>query len=197
MILSDEGIKRALASGEIEIDPAPAPDHYAPSAVDITLGDISTFFVWDLDRFKTPGVSVTLNLHEQRFGQTLKQYSRPVVPEKDGSVILRPYHIEPNVMLCQTLQRIFLKPESKLAARVDGRSSGARSGLLVHLTAPTIHAGFSGTITLEMVNLGPFDLKLVPKQSRICQYVFERLETPPVIEMKSTFQHQTTPHGKT
>ena len=42
---------------------------------------------------------------------------------------------------------------------------------MVHLTAPTIHAGFNGTITeddLEMVNHGPFHLKFVPSQTRVC-----------------------------
>jgi deoxycytidine triphosphate deaminase len=37
---------------------------------------------------------------------------------------------------------------------VEGKSSYARCGLLVHFTAPTIHTGFAGTITLELINLG-------------------------------------------
>lgn len=197
MILSDEGIKRALKTGEIEISPAPEADHYAPSAVDIVLGDISTFRIWDRSKFNLPGVNIVLDLSQQKsFGETAKEFSVPVVAEADGTVLLRPYHKYPNVMLCQTLQRIHLKPESKLAARVEGRSSGARLGLMVHLTAPTIHAGFNATITLEMVNLGPFDLKLVPKKTRVCQFIFERLETVPEKEMDSAFQGQTTPLGK-
>lgn len=196
MILSDDGIKRAIASSEIEIDPAPDPGHYAPSAVDIILGPVSTFRIWDRDKFEIPGVNVTLNVHEQKFGRTALHYSKPVVAEPDDTVILRPYHVSPNVLLCQTLQRIHLKGASKLAARVEGRSSNARIGLLVHLTAPTIHAGFSGTITLEMVNLGPFDIKLVPLKTRVCQLIFERLETDPGVEMTSSFQGQTTPLGK-
>ena len=38
---------------------------------------------------------------------------------------------------------------------------------MVHLTAPTIHAGFSGYITLEVINHGPFVLELVPNETRI------------------------------
>ena len=49
-----------------------------------------------------------------------------------------------------------------LAARVEGKSSLARFGLLVHFTAPTIHAGFEGQIALEIMNLGPISIILTP-----------------------------------
>jgi hypothetical protein len=59
--------------------------------------------------------------------------------------------------------------------RADGRLRPCRG---THL-APTIHAGFDGFITLEVINHGPFDLKLVPHRTTMCQYIFERLsETP-------------------
>src|SRR5262249_28086536 len=45
--------------------------------------------------------------------------------------------------------------ETCLAARIEGKSSRARVGLLIHFTAPTVHPGFAGTLTLEMINLGP------------------------------------------
>lgn len=45
---------------------------------------------------------------------------------------------------------------SRIAARVEGRSSLARIGLMLHLTAPTIHAGFEGNITIEMLSHSPF-----------------------------------------
>jgi len=48
MILSDAGIRRALADGEISIDPLPQPDQFQTSAVDIFLGD--SFRVWDLQK---------------------------------------------------------------------------------------------------------------------------------------------------
>jgi dCTP deaminase len=43
---------------------------------------------------------------------------------------------------------------------IDGKSTRARAGLLVHLTAPTIHAGSSGNVALEICNLGPFTFGL-------------------------------------
>jgi dCTP deaminase len=61
---------------------------------------------------------------------------------------------------------------------VEGKSSLARLGLMVHMTAPTIHAGFVGQIQLEMYNLGPYDI-VVAAGMRICQLIFElSLGTP-------------------
>ena len=195
MILSDEGIKRALADSKIEIDPNPAPEHYSPSAVDITIGGANTFKCWKVDALRAAGVYVTLNLEEQNYLVTAQHFATTVPPENDGSVVLPPYSDVPQVMLCQTHQRLHLKPESRLAARVEGRSSLARFGLMVHLTAPTIHAGFNGTITLEMVNHGPFNLKFVPFQTRVCQFIFETLETEPEMDIQTGFQNQVDPLG--
>jgi dCTP deaminase len=67
---------------------------------------------------------------------------------------------------------------------------------MVHLTAPTIHAGFRGPITLEMANLGLFHLKLTPNKTAICQLIFERLESPPAGDIRTQFQDQATPTGR-
>ena len=193
MILSDGGIRRALADGEISIDPAPEQSQFQTSAVDIFLGD--SFRVWDLARLATPGLTPVLDLAEQRFATTANSFSTAAELERDGSYILKPYREVPQVLLCQTRERIHLKLHSRLAARVEGRSSFARLGLMVHLTAPTIHAGFNGNITLEVINHGPFHLKLVPHRTRICQFIFERLESPPEGEVTTQFQGQRTPIG--
>jgi dCTP deaminase len=62
-----------------------------------------------------------------------------------------------------------------LAARVEGRSSFARTGLLVHFTAPTIHTAFEGHITLEIINLGWAPVVLWPNM-RICQLIVETVD---------------------
>lgn len=193
MILSDAGIRRALAEGDISIDPAPEPGQLQTSAVDIFLGD--SFRVWDLARLATPGLIPVLDLAEQRFAATANSFSINAELERDGSYILKPYREVPQVLLCQTRERIHLKLHSRLAARVEGRSSMARLGLMVHLTAPTIHAGFNGNITLEVINHGPFHLKLVPNRTRICQFIFERLESAPEQDITTQFQGQKTPTG--
>ena len=192
MILSDDGIRKALSSGIISISPEPDPEQYTSSAVDLTLG--TDFRVWDWDRLTVPGATVELDLTEQKFQNTARAYLIQADCERDGSFVLPPYSVRPRHLLAITRERVHLKRESRLAARVEGRSSFARIGLMVHLTAPTIHAGFEGNITLEIINHGPFHLRLVPG-TRICQLIFERLATESG-EIATDFQGQTTPSGE-
>ncbi|MCC6586611.1 MAG: dCTP deaminase [Bryobacterales bacterium] len=191
MILSDAGIKAAIKAGTIEIDPSPI--EYSPSAVDLSLGN--EFQFWDDERLSVHGVTTIVDLAEQRFPLTAAAYLKDVPRERDGSVVFPPFRVRPFHMLAITRERVHLKIGSKVAARVEGRSSLARLGLMVHITAPTVHAGWNGRITLEMVNLGPFHLKLVPERTRICQLIIERLETDPATDIATTFQGQTRPAG--
>lgn len=193
MILSDEGIRQALASGAIVIDPPPKAEQFQTSALDIFLGD--KFTAWDLDLLRTQGFKGVLDLAKQKFIVTAQQFSKEIPKERDGSVILPPYGEVPQVILCQTRERISLTPDSCLAARVEGRSSLARLGVMVHLTAPTIHAGFNGNITLEVMNHGPFHLRLMPNELIICQFIFEQLSSKPTGQISTVFQNQTTPIG--
>ena len=80
------------------------------------------------------------------------------------------------LILGWTKEYIDLK-ESRLAARVEGKSSLARLGLSVHMTAPTIHAGFDGRIRLEIVNHGEIPVRL-KSDMRICQLIFEQTFGP-------------------
>jgi dCTP deaminase len=144
MILSNEGIRKALASGDLVVDPAPQENQYTTSAVDLYLGD--RFKIWDNSRLHIPGVSVQLNLADQHFDRTAAAYLTPAPVDGTGEYVLKPG----SFVLGITRERIHLKRSALLAARVEGRSSFARLGLVVHLTAPIIHAGFDGNITLEM-----------------------------------------------
>jgi dCTP deaminase len=194
MILSDAGIKQALSLGHLEISPEPREDQYTTSAVDLFLGKI--FQTWDENIFKVPGTRIDLNLAEQRFQATAAGFLRNLPLEADGSFVLAPYHVSPRPVLAMTRETVRLKPGSRLAARVEGRSSLARLGLVVHLTAPTIHANFHAPITLEMINYGPFYLRMVPGATRPCQLILERLESEPGGDIKTDFQHQTSPSGR-
>jgi dCTP deaminase len=193
MILSDRGIKAALKDGLIEISPSPAEDDYTTSAVDLTLGD--QFQAWNDEILRVQGTRHELNLEEHKYQLTSLAYIRTLDLEKDGTFIFPPFSTLASHILAKTHQRIHLKPGSKLAARVEGRSSLARLGVVVHLTAPTIHAGFNGTITLEMMNHGPFFLRMTPRKTRICQLIFEHLTTEPEGEIGTQFQGQSTPSG--
>ena len=193
MVLSDEGIKRALKSGALEIDPLPQEDQYQTSSVDIFLGD--SFRIWDRERLAVPGLAPVLNLAEQTFQDTANAFTVPAPREPDGTVVLPPFSKSPCVLLGLTRERIHLKKNAALAARVEGRSSLARIGVVVHLTAPIIHAGFNGAIALEIVNFGAFHVKFVPNRTRICQFIIEKLDTAAGIDLRTEFQHQQTPIG--
>jgi dCTP deaminase len=91
-------------------------------------------------------------------------------------------------LLGWTQEKIQLPHRSRLAARVEGKSSLARLGIGVHVTAPTIHAGFGykkndadypgSPLQLEMWNVGPLDVKLVEGMP-ICQLIFEAVDGTP------------------
>jgi dCTP deaminase len=80
-----------------------------------------------------------------------------------------------------------------LAARIEGKSSMARLGLLVHFTAPTVHPGFEGTLTLKMINLGPVGIILRPGMP-IAQLIVEEVRGLP-FSNPSQFQGQSQPEG--
>ena len=91
-------------------------------------------------------------------------------------------------LLGWTIEKIQLPYTSRIAARVEGKSSLARIGIGVHVTAPTIHAGFGyrpddptfpgNPIQLEIWNVGPLKVRLV-KGLRICQLIFEEVHGTP------------------
>lgn len=76
-------------------------------------------------------------------------------------------------VLAQTFEKVTLPND--LMGLVEGRSSLARLGIGIHLTAPKIDPGFTGNITLEMSNNGNADVELVAGESRICQLMFLRI----------------------
>ena len=81
-----------------------------------------------------------------------------------------------------------------LAARIEGKSSRARCGLLVHFTAPTVHPGWKGPLVLEMINLGHSAILLTPKMY-IAQLIIEEVKGIPPQNNPSEFQGQRHPDG--
>ena len=189
MILSNSAILKAIKSKRIIIDPKPQylagdPNNlFDSSSLNLRLGDTISLpnekhpMAFDL---RQPGIATLLT----------KIYERHSITLKGG------FTLEPGTFaLAQTFEKVTLPPKGKpcYAARIEGRSSFARCGLLVHFTAPTIHAGFSGRITLELKNLGSYPIVLFPKLL-ICQLIFETVEGN-VMVAPSQFQNQTTPEG--
>ncbi len=166
MILTDREIQIAIAEKAITILPVPDAIAYSSTSVDLTLD---------------PSISIcppTTEGFERNFDPSARGFNpekilaeeseQKTIDQHDGYLLL------PRVLvLGWTAETVDLKIASRLAARVEGKSSLARLGLVVHLTAPTIHSGFSGRIRLEMINLGPLPIRLRAGM-RICQLIFEQ-----------------------
>jgi dCTP deaminase len=101
-----------------------------------------------------------------------------------------PFEVKPDILvLGWTREVISLPMNGRLAARVEGKSNLARIGLGIHVTAPTIHAGFSGPIQLELVNFGVNNIILDPGMN-ICQLIFEMTTGTPIKGYEGQFQNQ-------
>lgn len=89
-----------------------------------------------------------------------------------------------------TAEEVVLPEFSRIAARVEGKSSLARLGVGVHVTAPTIHCGFTGSIQLEIFNFGPHSVVL-SSGMRVCQLIFEQTYGTPMKGYSGLFSGQT------
>jgi dCTP deaminase len=98
-------------------------------------------------------------------------YGDNVVTDEDGSVVLD----QGDFLLGTTTERVGIPDD--LVARVEGKSSLGRRGLLVHATAGFIDPGFKGQVTLEFYNISPRPFILKPGIF-VCQLSFDELDEP-------------------
>ena len=179
MILTDREIKLALKKKLIAIDPAPATNAYSSTSVDLTLDPLLRIF-----RNTGAGVIIDPGMPGYEVRRLLLGVTDAFTIPADGWDFARG-----TLILGWTKERVELNLRAKLAARVEGKSSLARLGLGIHITAPTIHAGFVGTIQLEMINHGPNHIKLRPNMS-ICQVIFEMTKGVPEKAYRGQFSGQ-------
>lgn len=184
MILTDREIQIALEHGSIIIEPHPEERAYSSTSVDLTLDPV-------LSAFRDPrkGVNVCIDPSSEGYNHddVLAEITRQLTIDTDKG-----YEFHPGkLILAWSREYIKLFPHSRVAARVEGKSSLARLGIGVHITAPTIHAGFDGQIRLEMINHGSVPVKLTPGM-RICQLIFEQTVGTPVSGYKGRFSGQTS-----
>lgn len=164
MKLSDVDIRDHIQTGKIEVEPAPPESHFGSFTVDLTLGNAFRVF----DHSQHPFID--LSSQDSIFAMSDK-LMRDVELKNDEAFYLHPGELALGV----TFERVRI-PDN-LAGWLDGRSSLARLGLLVHITAHTIDPGWDGCITLEFYNAGRFPLALRPGM-RICAISFETLSSP-------------------
>ena len=194
MILSNIEIQRALDEGRLVIVPEPLPrrpeaGRYCPydtHAVDVRLHEEIT-----VPQGGPHHYDVT---EPETLSQVIGQHSQKYTLTDEAPYSLKPHQF----ILGRTLERIELptdKGTPHLAARIEGKSSWARCGLMVHFTAPTVHPGWAGPLTLEIINLGPMTFVLRPRM-RIAQLIVEEVRGE-VFLNPSTFHDQSTPEGST
>lgn len=161
MILSDRDIKKALASGRIKISPKPnLAIQLGSCSVDLRLG--RQFRIFDHSKFA---------------------YIDPKNPTLAGNMMkdmvvkpTEPFMLQPGDFVLATTMESLSLPDD-LLARLEGRSSLGRLGIVVHSTASVFDPGWRGVIVMELGNLGRMPVALYPGM-RICALTFEELSSP-------------------
>ena len=157
MILSDHTIREEIAAGRIVIDPY-VDACVQPSSVDLHLDSYFRVF-----RNHTSRV-IDVKLDQRDLTE--------LVEIADGAAfILHPGEF----VLGSTSERVSLPDD--LTARVEGKSSLGRLGLLIHSTAGFVDPGFDGHITLELSNVANLPITIYPGM-KIGQISFLRMTTP-------------------
>ncbi len=168
MRLSDRDIERCLDEGRIRIEPPPAPGKINGVSVDLHLG--SRFRVFN--DHAAPFIDLS-GPHEDVDHAINQIMSKEIRIADDSSFFIHPGELA----LAATAETITVPDD--LVGWLDGRSSLARLGLMVHVTAHRIDPGWSGAIVLECYNSGKLPLALRPGMA-ICAISFETLTSPAI-----------------
>lgn len=189
MILSNTEIQKAIDEGRLLIEPEPLPrttgldSPYNTTAVDLRLGS----------RISVPkNGPYTYDLTHGGLAKFLAEQCEHHELTEQRGFTLKPGQFALGITLEKIRLPISADNES-LAARIEGKSSFARCGLLVHFTAPTVHAGWEGPLTLEFINLGVNSINMQFKMP-ICQLILEVVKGVPQPN-PSQFHQQVLPAG--
>lgn len=157
MLLSDRDILQEIATDGIRLDPW-TPEMVQPSSVDVRLDKF--FRVFENHRY--PSIDPA---------QEQPELTRLIEVPAGEPFVLHPGEF----VLGSTYEQVSLG--AGVAARLEGKSSLGRLGLLTHSTAGFIDPGFSGHVTLELSNMATLPVKLWPGM-KIGQLCFFRLSSP-------------------
>ncbi len=156
MLLSDRDIRAELDAGRVRLDPY-EPAMLQPSSVDVRLDRFFRLF----DNHKYPVIDPSADQPE---------LTRLVDVDGDEPFVLHPGEF----VLGSTFESVTLPDD--IAARLEGKSSLGRLGLLTHSTAGFIDPGFAGHVTLELSNVATLPILLWPGM-KIGQMCFFRLSS--------------------
>jgi len=157
VLLSDRDIRKEIESGRVGIEPFES-GMVQPSSVDVRI-----------DRY----FRVFENHRYPHIDPAEEQAELTRLVEPDGA---DPFILHPGEFVLASTYEVVTLPDD-VAARLEGKSSLGRLGLLTHSTAGFIDAGFSGHVTLELSNMATLPIKLWPGM-KIGQLCFFRLSSP-------------------
>ncbi|MBL40388.1 MAG: dCTP deaminase [Chloroflexi bacterium] len=177
MVFSDKDIKEAINNGIIGIDPYFEKD-VQPASVDLHLDKKLLIF----NNSSAPFIDLK---------KELPDLNEPIIIQGDEPFIIHPG----DFVLGSTLEKITIP--NNMVARIEGKSSLGRLGLLIHSTAGFVDPGFSGNLTLELANVSRLPITLYYGM-RIGQISFQKMiseaEKPyGSPELKSRYQGQLDP----
>ncbi len=184
MLLSDRDIKQALAAGRIKVDPAPdLALQLGSCSLDLTLGNKFSLF--------EPARVPYIDTRAQKLPAGM---FRDLAVADDQQFIMHPSE------LVLAITREHLELADDLVGRLEGRSSLARLGIIVHGTSNVFDAGWRGHPVLELGNIGRMPVALYPRM-RICSFTFEELSSPAEVpyyrKPGNRFAGQTLPTART
>jgi dCTP deaminase len=156
VILSDRSLREAIAAGRLVIDPLD-DDAIQPSSIDVRLDNRFRVFY----TARHPYIDVK---------QPMDDLTELVEVKPDDAFILHPGEF----VLGSTLEEVGIPAD--LAARLEGKSSLGRLGLMTHSTAGFLDPGFIGHVTLELSNVANLPITLYPGM-RIGQIAVFQLTT--------------------
>jgi dCTP deaminase len=156
VLLSDRDIKAEIDAGRVAVDPYD-PGMIQPSSIDVRLDRWFRVF----ENHKYPHIDPSTEQPD---------LTRLIEPEGDEPFILHPGEF----VLGSTLERVALPDD--LVARLEGKSSLGRLGLLIHSTAGFVDAGWDGHLTLELSNVANLPIAIYPEM-KIGQISFLQMTT--------------------
>lgn len=172
-VLSDCDIKKALEKGKIKIKGV-NPEDITGSSVDLRLGEKFRVF----RHTEVTHVDTARGLSEEL---------TELIKVSEGKA----FTIHPSEFVLANTKEYVSLPND-LMARLDGRSSLGRLGVVIHSTAGSVDPGFEGTLVLEIANIASVPVKLWPGM-KVCRLTFEELTTPskmPYSKKKNSKYHK-------
>jgi dCTP deaminase len=172
VVLSDRSIREQLAAGRLVIDP------------------------WDEEMLQASSVDVRVDADFRVFHNNRRAHIDVKEPNDDLTEVVsitdgEAFILHPGeFVLGSTLERVALPDD--LVARLEGKSSLGRLGLLIHSTAGYVDPGFDGMITLELSNVARLPISIYPGMP-IGQISFQQLTTPVDRPYRGKYQGQRGP----